>query len=120
MVIIGAGRIGQAFMQMAPPNSALFLPRGMPLPSLVQLSPRHSQGPIVVATHNCHLDDVLAQVRRCTTPLRIACGRRGGGLFHGQVVSGAGDSCVGAWGEVRFTEVERGLCQPHALLCELY
>ncbi|CAI5940834.1 unnamed protein product [Closterium sp. NIES-64] len=62
MVIIGAGRIGQAFMQMAPPNSALFLPRGMPLSSLVQLSPRHSQGPIVVATHNCHLDDVLAQV----------------------------------------------------------
>ncbi|CAI5505875.1 unnamed protein product, partial [Closterium sp. Naga37s-1] len=41
---------------------ALFLPRGMPLSSLVQLSPRHSQGPIVVATHNCHLDDVLAQV----------------------------------------------------------
>ncbi|CAI7888353.1 unnamed protein product [Closterium sp. NIES-53] len=62
MVIIGAGRIGQAFMQMAPPDSALFLPRGMPLSSLVQLSPRHSQGPIVVATHNCHLDDVLAQV----------------------------------------------------------
>ncbi|GJP35630.1 hypothetical protein CLOM_g20125 [Closterium sp. NIES-68] len=62
MVIIGAGRIGQAFMQIAPPNSTLFLPRGMPLSSLVQLSPRHSQGPIVVATHNCHLDDVLAQV----------------------------------------------------------
>ncbi|CAI5502990.1 unnamed protein product [Closterium sp. Naga37s-1] len=41
---------------------ALFLPRGMPLSSLVQLSPRHSQGPIVVAAHNCHLDDVLAQV----------------------------------------------------------
>ncbi|CAI5518663.1 unnamed protein product [Closterium sp. Naga37s-1] len=40
----------------------LLLPRGVPFSSLVQLSPRHLQGPIVVATHNYHLDDVLAQV----------------------------------------------------------
>ncbi|CAI5978130.1 unnamed protein product [Closterium sp. NIES-64] len=41
--------------------SPLLLPRGVPFSSLVQLSPRHLQGPIVVATHNYHLDDVLAQ-----------------------------------------------------------